>query len=576
MPTSQPGRAGLVLLNQELVVRFSEPIDPSTVTNDSVRVLDEGGHPVAGQLRCGSRSLRFSPIPPVTRELRDGSLSLGGSYRLEIIGWPTSYGIRSRAGRPLEHSLSVSFEVPRDPTDLGFPSPFVPVGVGEEPFTLDVSHGRPLRMAADEPVLDLHFTLPPRPDRVTADAFVFVDLEVGSDSEREIIPESVVVLAERSPWSRHYGSTVRVRFRPDQGIEAGDDIYLMFRSEPDRVLRDYGDRPLVPSVAPLKVEIDPGSRARLKDFEIASLDLEPMADVGLGFELADGRIRPRARIEAGTGRDGDFHPTVDTVLDGSTPREDGSRARELHFRDFVVPADVTVRLVGAEGLRILVTHEVRIEGRIVLEDAARAIPWTAGEHPGFAALVEASGVAIVTAGRIVVAEGAVLEHVGELMDGASPCTLIAAAGIQLGDRVPPRTVVAVEEGATISGRGAGLIRLAVQMTSGVPEGTQLRAGSWTGWLALPPQHIGRIEVLLDDPDDGLQGWLQAAEPSSVGGQSPLVAPRHLIRPIPLPLREPLDVRGGAFVRIGFTAEEVGPGALPSAAGFRLYERDRPR
>ena len=57
-----------VLLNEALTIYFSEPILPTSVTSDSVSLIDESGHKVSGQLRAGKAGndwVQFVPDPPL-------------------------------------------------------------------------------------------------------------------------------------------------------------------------------------------------------------------------------------------------------------------------------------------------------------------------------------------------------------------------------------------------------------------------------------------------------------------------------------------------------------------------------
>src|SRR5262245_1568375 len=63
-----------VALNEELLFYFSSDLDRSSVTSDSVRILDGLGREVQGQRSVRGNTLTFQPDLPCASNLADGGL----------------------------------------------------------------------------------------------------------------------------------------------------------------------------------------------------------------------------------------------------------------------------------------------------------------------------------------------------------------------------------------------------------------------------------------------------------------------------------------------------------------------
>src|SRR5688572_27437987 len=122
-----------VALNEELLFYFSSELDRSSITSDSVRVLDPWGREVAGTRSVRGDALSFLPDLPCASDLSDGGLQPEATYRVVLGGFPRPDGIRSSSGALLSESLVLSFGTARigellflDPF-LG-PFPLLPAG----------------------------------------------------------------------------------------------------------------------------------------------------------------------------------------------------------------------------------------------------------------------------------------------------------------------------------------------------------------------------------------------------------------------------------------------------------------
>lgn len=549
-----------VFVNQDVVVHFSAPLDPASVTRNAVRIVDEHGQRLDGQLLVGSRSVRFRPTPPATAELDDGTFHPGQQLRLEIPGMPTSYGVRSLDGLVLERGLVVPLSVAEDPSRFGLPSPFLPIDSGAEPFTLDVPDGRLPRLAAGDRTLDLHFTVPPLPSTVRPEAFEVFRLEWGRDVPPRLIPESARILPQQTPGTRHFGCTARLQFPEAVQFAPGDNVYLTFAIGAD-ALRDYRGRPIAP-LGPLAVRVDPGDRVRLLEPELGALRLTRNDDAPLGMEVLGGRIRGRARVEAGSGAHGALDLAAGVREIGLTGATVERQLRSLH-----VARGAELRIRAGDGVLLRCVGDVVVDGRLVLLDAWRELPWRTGDAPDVESLLRASGVAIVAGGEISIAG----EVVAEGEPRGSPLTLVTGADLRIDGRLPPHVVAGLEPGRELHGLATALTRLALRLTPGLPPGVQMQAAARTEWLPLPERFSGRIGASLEDATDGMEAWLQIARPLTLVDGVPRFDPSAASAPVALPLRDPLEVRPGAYVRVVLAGVVRGEHS-PSLRGFRVVEQ----
>lgn len=98
-----------VYLNEALSFSFSEPLERTSVTRDSVRVIDELGVEARGRLEVQGSSVRFVPHLPTSAELADAGLKPGLRYTVELAGFPRVDCLRSIAGHPLAETVRTTF-----------------------------------------------------------------------------------------------------------------------------------------------------------------------------------------------------------------------------------------------------------------------------------------------------------------------------------------------------------------------------------------------------------------------------------------------------------------------------------
>ncbi len=575
---SDPADGGLIAVNQPITVFFSEPVDPFTVATASVRVVDEEGHAVVGDLECGTRSVRFVPRPPVAPGLKDGSFAPGRNYRLELAGMPTSFAVRSRGGRVLQQAFGLDFRVPVDPAELGLATPFLPVGVGADPLRLDVvSSGLP-RVAVDSRTLELRFDQPVLPTSVTPAAFRIWRLKRGAAAPEELMPSRAVVVPEALPGAVHRGSAVRLHFDSLHDLSVSDVLYLGLADGP-AALRDYRDRGVEPLPLPVPIKVDPGDRVRTRDLDLSELGLRRLPSAPLGFEVRDGRIVARSVVEAGDGRLGPLIVTEDTLLrrGGSLVLADGRTVTlgsgPLDFTTIEVAAGAELRLEASaqEGLTLRVLGDVHVAGRVLLDGPRREVPWRSGDAPQIASLERAVAFVLVAGGDVRVEGTAGIEA---LTPGVGcPIAMVSGGRFQLGGSVPPGMGLALREDSSIEGIVEDVTRWRADLTPGTgvaADSPAIAASAVTRWIPLPA-HADAVDVVVHDLRGGLQASVQVAPPHAIVPGRPELEESLVSAPLALPLAAPITVPAGAFVRVLFEAE-VRSGELPSAAGFSILER----
>lgn len=144
-----------VALNEELAFFFSSELDPSSVTSDSLCILDADGRPVRGERRVRRDALLFLPELPRRADLSDGAFVPGARYTAVLGGFPRLDGIRSEDGALLSATLRLEFRTAEIGKSALFLSPFVPPfplrcrGKGSDPVVLE--DGR-IVLEAREPI----------------------------------------------------------------------------------------------------------------------------------------------------------------------------------------------------------------------------------------------------------------------------------------------------------------------------------------------------------------------------------------------------------------------------------------
>ncbi|MFQ5504184.1 MAG: hypothetical protein ACE5F1_05205 [Planctomycetota bacterium] len=241
----QPPEGSLLFLNQEIDLVFDGPVDPSSVTRNTVRILDENGLPVPGRRRVGTFTITFEPVPPTDTGLANGSFRPGQKYSLVLSHFPLSQSVRGAGGEVLLRARRRSWTVVRpDALPEGFSSPFLPSKKEYGSFLLST----PIRVGPNADWLELSFERPVFPPSARPGAF-----EVWSELGSERKPIRRVEVLPRA-GAGGFGSILRLRF--GQALAPGP--YTLFFYPGSLGVQDYALHPLVVIVS------KPGPDGRLR------------------------------------------------------------------------------------------------------------------------------------------------------------------------------------------------------------------------------------------------------------------------------------------------------------------------
>ena len=566
-------------LNQEITVRFNQRVDPLSVTESTVRVVDERGQRVPGALRRHGHTVTFEPVAPLDPGLDDGSFVPGQIYQLEIAGFPRASAVRSADGEVLDRSMVRRFRA----VGADHPSPLLYAAASPYGFALE---GSMLRMAEDSDTLTLYFHEPPMPATATPAAFKLYRPRMVEPLEFEVFaPKSVELLHLAGSHPNFPQWLVELEL----GRPPGGYLCVELVSDPAIALRDYrgglprrvvSQGPAEPRIGDvvgekLLVEVYPGHRVPLVQMAFADR-VGFVTDRGaVGFEARSGRVTARVRSEAGSGALGTFAPRRDTELavgrsfDRGDGREVTATDGVFDFLDVHVPEGVTVRVRSTgEPVLLRACGDIRVDGSLIFDGTPLgAVLERRGDVPP-AEILSASGAGLVAGGDIRVSGRVVRQPLGT--HEGSPLTMLAGGDLWLpGGRVPGRVTLAFEPGGRVIGeaRSGAIPVAATPMTPELPPGVTVRAAAMSEWFRLPVTHYRRVEIELHDVRGDLQVQVQAAPPDAADPTRPSREP--LLAPVELPLKAPLEVPPGGFVRFRLEAGVQAGEPVPSVGGLTV-------
>lgn len=107
-----PEEGHRLLLNQAIVVSFDRPIDPLSVTRDSIRLVDGQGRVLETErVRVRDTTIEFVPRAPIQPNLEDGSYLPGDEITLEIASYPSPGTLRSHLGEWIDRRVRRTWRV---------------------------------------------------------------------------------------------------------------------------------------------------------------------------------------------------------------------------------------------------------------------------------------------------------------------------------------------------------------------------------------------------------------------------------------------------------------------------------
>lgn len=568
-----------LLLNDAVTIYFSAPVAAFSVTPDSVAVLDARGDRVPGDLRIGLSWVTFTPRPPLSAALVDGSFVPGESYELRVAGHPRPDAVRAADGRRLEIGGVWTFRAAeREHRPGGLPAPLRPVAT-DLPLVLRSTEA-PVALPIDRPIVRLHFSLPLLPSSVTASALQIQLIRSLREDLQTLLPKSVRAVSDASDG--YLGSSVEIdlgsapqRVGGDNLVlQPGDFIGISLRSDSEG-LRDYQGNVLLPA-PPQFWTVVPGASVGLLELPASTQVFADDDGLGPGFEVRDGVVRAQVRVEAGDGRLGVFRPLRDTVLAPGVPfdRGDGemveSQGGTFAFRHIEVPKGVRVTIDSRGGaVHLLSMGAVRVAGELELLGGVVPLPERQLAPVPAASLLQLGATVLFAAGDVEL-RGRV--HASDAIDATATALVIASAGqVQLGGELPFRTVLAVHPApprpAITGPRGQAQVR-AVTFTHGVPAGVTCRVRGLSEWLQMPEgREVGVVRLV--DAAPGLRIWWQAAPADAIRPEVPDLSPGRTGRLQFVADGERVIVPPRGFVRFAFEAMVHAGEQAPQLRELRL-------
>jgi hypothetical protein len=350
----RPRDGGGVYLNEELVLTFSRPVDPVTVTADALSIRAEDGSLAQGRWEVEGRVLRFVPRPVLRPSLDDGGYHPGTAYELIAAGFPRLDGLRGVDGEPLAQGFRWSFET---------------VGVGPERQGAvfdDVSPDRAAPLRPDSSQLDrtgarlapwepLVLTCSEPLDPSTLRDGDFRLIAHGSDTRlvegrvetlpvERPVPLVAVLRANRPERGRSAAPSCEIELFPQEPLQPGEYSLSL---APALSLTDFRGNPVPPGFSVLSVRMERPARGEqhrrptLPFLDVA--DRSPLVVPGTdGLALwGGGRVSVRYPAAAGNGGDGALlrgYPL--TQADVQTTRVE-------------LPSGEELTLASGRGLRVL-------------------------------------------------------------------------------------------------------------------------------------------------------------------------------------------------------------------------------
>lgn len=393
LPSITPPTDVPLELNREIRLVFSRVIEPTSVTADSVRLVDRGtGKLARGEWTVDGRMLRFIPEGVTQRDLKGGGYTPGAALSLVVGGFPRVSAVRSVGGEVLSHPIAATFEVVSADSDAVFldsspdetdPLYLRPLDPGAMAMRA-LEHDGALVVACDE-ALD--------PRTLFAEDFEFArvspagasPVQPGRPGEPDVVPVQSARFLENGPGREGDGGTgALIQFTPERHFAVEgfppDEYVLRPRSGSAAGirLRDFsGGTPDVSrlrfNVARYPDESSEGAETYAFDF-LDPDDVAPLADEtcdGAAHWAETGRVSVRYPRAAGDG--------LAEVL--SLPDGDFA-ARDVQATSIGLGPGVECRLAGSGPVVLRAQGKIELEGRLVrrLDEGVEAPPmWEPGD-----------------------------------------------------------------------------------------------------------------------------------------------------------------------------------------------------
>ena len=383
---------GDIAVNQPLVFKFSREIEPSTVNQASFSIRTANGESAKGDLFVQGDTVRFLPSVTTVNGQNVYGFVADKEYTLEIAGGAeASKAITSLSGDRLEKPLRCKLVTSRGVIDLDGKPP-VPNLVLPTKFT-DVAEDSLIVLDFSEVINTSTFTSTGTGGGIFYTVALPDDTNPGNCVKREFpLPGAVNLSIDRVK------NTTRVIFRPSLLLPSESCVRVSVTDQ----IRDLAGKGAKPKVYEFRVRKRPVAPQKIAE------DFSSTAKRDTTWGGADwkgtGVLRPGKL--GGSGKLGEFR-----AADGKDLLKKDSKGRDMYewslddmtipkvrtltgqdervtngvfeFARFVVNANEHVVFTGSNPPRIIVSGEIRIDGKIDLPTPipANSIERTKG-HPG--------------------------------------------------------------------------------------------------------------------------------------------------------------------------------------------------
>jgi hypothetical protein len=498
-----------VALNEELLFYFSSDVDRSSITSDSVRILDDQGREVTGTRSLRRDALSFLPELPCTSDLSDGGLRPGREYRVVLGGFPRPDGIRSVSGALLSASLVLRFQT----AEIGGENPlFLDPFLG--PFPLLPLGKRSGSIELEDGVLVLEYGEALDPSSVPGCRFELSRFPPEA-KEPQPIPVSVRLIENRR-------NRALLLLEPIASAGVGgerlppDTYYLRM---PGRELRTLGGRMVEPGWPLLSLSV-PQTRIELDFSSLKERSKEPPPG-------CDGTA---IRNESGPGLYVRYPAGAGNGLSGEVQLRQSPESSDVQATHLWIPPETEVDLsdeIGPVVLRSQTALEVR--GRLVRRGLGSQYDPLTRELEGAANLPDSHRVSLSAwlerlldptqpwarePWTVLIAGGDIRVPAGAAIEVEGPLVLVAGGWVRVeGTAISRGNLWRTPEGAGMASHARNLLLpLTLDPPAVNPLRTTLSVGAVT--LALPwtPRSSGWLPIFIGHEGAGRLGarYLQSA------------------------------------------------------------------
>ena len=342
-----------VPLNRILEFRFSEPVDPASVTPGSIQIRRGGafGLTAQGTFTADGSVVRFFPRLPSLCDLSDAGFATDTTYRVQLMGYPEEFSVKNSKGQPLTTTVTYEFHTLPD-TDPAYLEDQIPGAVptilkaSTDAFDWDVGDV-PAVDVLDGNVLVLQVSENLDPCTVTANNITFHQYAVGDPAGAWVVPagqptagnvtgfSSITDATPDDPYSWGSGTQLATPQQIPATIELQQDFTattvlvrpVANRFEENsflvvdvtRFVQDFGHLPLSPRTIPFTTENLPEQQGVLTVHFDANT---PTDDAFTSADVNTARSPSRAQgwlIFAGDGDNGKLTPTPGAACDENGP-----------------------------------------------------------------------------------------------------------------------------------------------------------------------------------------------------------------------------------------------------------------